>query len=1469
MRTTSLLATALLALAAAFAAPTLDEEQTLKPDFVTPHTNWATPYQQGKLRALCFTDYQYTRAREIVELQQRFDVQVDTVIWSRIVDTTVDQWHGGKAGEERLRRLLDNDYDVYLFNGIQLSSMPSEMQFKLLKKVTEGDGIVMVGVDDKRVLKKPVERKPGDPEAALFSILAGRGALLPAPPAIPYTFGWEVQYDYWQERLGRTVLWAAGKLPTAPLQVALATETVPRDEVPKLISAALPGTLARLDRRIRREGGAAWSLDAKGLPPAGKYHLDVWSKSQGRVISWATVPFAVTCERSVSVELAQDWGEVGDRLAGNVVLAGTPLPGERVRVELRDRRGRVLAATPNAAPAGETVPFGWTIPTDFPMLVEVRAIVFDAAGPACDAATFFNVTQRNRGRFNFLIWDIPSGATGPYAEEALWRTGMSLQPRGGTPPPYVAAYDVAFVPYTTRVMDPKNAEGILQPVTWNQEPEIDDYVQKIADSYQGARHHGVFVYSLGDETVTRGSDVSPSDLAAYRRHLESQYNTIDALNASWGADYGSFDQVTLLVNDSREAKAKADKNYPRWYDRQAWESANFLGLCKRFGDAYRKMDPQALTGFEGAGRLEDGDDLDGFVRTNGFWSPYPGPADNVLKGLAPRGFPRSNWMGYQKDADPLLWYYWRMVLNGCDAVWYWRWDGIGTFNGILMPDLTPFPQIKEVLEDTRITREGLGDLLLNSAMQDDGLAILYSQPSAYACQVADGPSYGSYASAHSAWQQALENLGLGYRYLTDAQLKRGEFSGARLNCIVLPRAEALSDAEVQALTDFVTNGGTVIADVRPGRYDGHCKPRESGALDELLGVDGRGSRAAAQGQVMKVGAKFGRELEAPTTTTDPGVQAAGAEPAGTIGDATPAVLVHKVGRGQAILLNFSMSTFPRPNARIAPPGTNELLAGLLASAGVKPQVSLARAGGEPLGDIQIARWRTGTAQIVGIMKQPDSEGNVMGMSARTGGKEGELTVDRPPHPPRPGADAQLQGPVPAQPRQLLRAAPRTRAGAADRADQRHRLPRRAAGHDLRGARGPRRPRAVRHRRPARWQRRRLAAARGGGAAREQRADPHRRRAQRPARELDHPGARPLLRADHREGDPPGGPVGAMMRNLLLLAAVLGALAAAAQDDFPVLVYPVPHAAAAPQLDGKLDDACWRDAPAPSGFTWYNRSELVAVQTTVRWVYTDDALYLGVWCDEPLIADLHPTAVPNDTHQVFSTEAVEIFFEPRHDHLHYFQFAVNAAGSLWDARGNDTSWESHATTAAALGDMGWGLELKVPFSSLEVAPQPGMVLGANVCRDRSLKQQNEWSSWSQVKANFHDPDRFAHLVLSPTTEQLADLGREFRKGDRTGPLQVFTRTGIGSDTYAAMLRKTLERVDAKLAELRGVRDKEPGIAAELDRRLAGYAQRVDPYRNQPDLDGGAFARADMALNKIIVELDTAVWEARLGALLAGI
>ena len=1029
----------------------LELDHNVKSTFVTPHTAWAKPYVSGTTRVLFFVDGRGTNPREVVELKQRFDLDPQMVFWTRIIDSTQEQWHGADLGIHRMARLLEEHWDAFVFLDVPLERVPVEQQYTLLKAVTSGAGLVLIGFDDKRVLKgknrlKDLPSSLRDVAgASAFLVLKGRGVLLPKRPAIEYRPGWEMEYDEWAMRTGKAILWAAGREPALKLKLELTPpgNELARTDLPGMAKLswqeAVPGCVAEVSLR-RKDGlvvfatkqplGTSRGVEDIDLPKlrSGKYYLDIIARKGDRVAGFDSTPFSVTSKSIVRLHLDPDWAEAGESLAGKVEANGDLQADTKLIVSLFDHRSREIARqTLKPKPAAQ--PFQFAVQPWFPMLLGVRATLIDGTGEITSDWQFAHMVKRNRGQFNFVMWDTPHGNLAPFAEQALAESGVTAQLRAGSPEPWVAAQNIAWIPYTTHV------SGGCKPVCWNDEAKIQKHVDEIVNKHVPARRHGVFVYSLGDEIAVRGSCTGPCCLDAYRKYLQESYGDIAALNASWSTRYESFDQVQLSKpEDNDEAASLESGNFPRWFDRQTFQSRNFAKLCERFGKGFQRLDPQSLCGFEGAGTFTRADDLDAFVRSNTFWSPYPGTADEVLRSIAPRNFPRANWMGYTKDADSLLEKYWRMVTRGCDAVWWWRWDALGRFHGWLSPTLDPYPAVQEILKDTQIVRDGLGDLLLRSEMQTDGIGILYSLPSAYASKVQTSPSFGSYEGCHTAFHHALRELGLNFSYFTDRQLQHSEVDLSKFKVVLLPLTQAMSSQEAERFRKYVSDGGMLIADVRPAIYDGHVKPLAMGKLDDVFGVKRTGFDAAKvlDAQLQPPSSPI---LDLRKARVDASVAASGAQAWGKAGE-TPLFLVHSFGKGQAVLLNLPMSSYPALGAPTTDEAAANILQKLLHQALVEPALRLATAQGQRLRNVEITRWRNGPAQLISIFRhsgQPEAA-----KLATTGPQHcvfdlknrkefgSQQSVDFTVSPSRASFFAILPQPPPAP---LLKAAPRVSPGA--------------------------------------------------------------------------------------------------------------------------------------------------------------------------------------------------------------------------------------------------------------------------------------------------------------------------------------------------------------------------------------------------------------------------------------------------------
>ena len=272
----SLVCTLLVGSLVAQDAAELAVDHALTFDYPTPHTAWARPYAQGPTRVLFFVDGRGTMPRHCVELMQRFELDAQAVFWARIVDSTKEEWHGGDVGKARLMALLEQPWDCYVFLGQSPTRLSTEAQCRLLEPVVKGAGIVLVGVDDKRILKET--NRETVPWLATVKggvscrVGQGRGVRVPVIPTIDYAEGWELDYYTFAEGLGRAILWAAGHEPKVKVEIAVSPAgPLAYGQTGAEAQFTLTGTDAAttVAIQLRRRGVRDWDLGVSPLQAPG------------------------------------------------------------------------------------------------------------------------------------------------------------------------------------------------------------------------------------------------------------------------------------------------------------------------------------------------------------------------------------------------------------------------------------------------------------------------------------------------------------------------------------------------------------------------------------------------------------------------------------------------------------------------------------------------------------------------------------------------------------------------------------------------------------------------------------------------------------------------------------------------------------------------------------------------------------------------------------------------------------------------------------------------------------------------------------------------------------------------------------------------------------------------------------------------------------------------------------------------
>lgn len=188
---------------------------------------------------------------------------------------------------------------------------------------------------------------------------------------------------------------------------------------------------------------------------------------------------------------------------------------------------------------------------------------------------------------------------------------------------------------------------------------------------------------------------------------------------------------------------------------------------------------------------------------------------------------------------------------------------------------------------------------------------------------------------------------------------------------------------------------------------------------------------------------------------------------------------------------------------------------------------------------------------------------------------------------------------------------------------------------------------------------------------------------------------------------------------------------------------VPRCKAAPRLDGKLDDAAWGAAAACRLSRTLDGSAAAAVATEVRLLRDEAALYVAVRCAEPLLSRLRAAGRGHDG-AIWQDDSIELFLAAGGT---YWHFGVNAAGSTYDAKVKDPSWDSGFRAAAGRQGGAWTAEIAIPLAKLAAADKLPVEWRASFNRNRYAAGSWQEFAWSPTySGDSHVPARFGRMLF---------------------------------------------------------------------------------------------------------------------------
>lgn len=842
-------------------------------------------------------------------------------------------------------------------------------------------------------------------------------------------FRWQ---DYHWSLFGKAVRWAAGRQPaltitslhvppivkagsipsarlvirnTTAQEVAFTVKTTVRD----LFNLTTGRT--KVQSKVTAGGMASLTLKLPGFTDAGFHVVNVrLLNANGKVFDWASGHCQITSPANIAaIRTDKPSYQPGETIGLAVRFTGIEELGAKASVtnQLVDPEGRVLwQGRAHVFSSSTTVKDKIVIPEgpvnyglwvwsrldgDGRLLARKRIPVY-VWPPEEQDYRFFMWGFGPQREFGRALRDIgvQYGMT-TFISHARGTEGSHL-PRADTPVNEQAARRLAQVgirPHSMNLfpnmirgnLSKDKESGVRSPCLTDPAllERCNALIARQADSF---RRFGIRDFVLGDEMYldTRPGNecMSPTCQAAFRDYLKTGYENLAALNEEWDTDFATWDEVKRMTFDA-VTKRKIG-NYAPWVDHRMYRTKVFDDFIAHLKAEFARIVPNARIGLSGMGESDAFSGVD--------WYRLSQTCDTIqcyqqtielMRSFAPTGSHYTRWTGYNKgDYNEQKWRYdtWNFLFNNCKgAAWY---SGTTSY-ALIRPDLLPRNMGRIASEEMEIMCSGLGKLLLASEQQTDPISLHYSMASIIASEVARAYPWDSRIPTH----EIVEDIGMQHDYIATQQIERGDLSKYRV--LILAHSLSVSRKEASEIEKFVRNGGRLIGIGAVGVTDGHGRIMPRRMLDSVFGIDTRNAaRISAAAAVLRTKAsKLEWDPAMTASVAESGIKPVETEVWGTFGD-NPALLYRRLGKGEAIYINFTMGDYMRlrvggvngemtANVR----GRRELterrrgfLRNLIARAGITPKVKIeGRKGFIASPYIETVTYTNGRSRYYGLLQK--------------------------------------------------------------------------------------------------------------------------------------------------------------------------------------------------------------------------------------------------------------------------------------------------------------------------------------------------------------------------------------------------------------------------------------------------------------------------------------------------------------------
>ncbi len=875
----------------------------LSADVSTPHLTWGKSSIWNGLRVLVIAPS--WGQRETVELQQRFDFQVASLMTLRHNAFAGLTAIGSPLSPEQVtgyfeRDLLEKQYDVIVISRTGWGLFPSQYRYDILRKVyEEGCGLLLINTGKHEELDQLFNKtawqpsldfstlnalsyiqRGNAPKTLVAGVLFGNGRVLQldwrgmsaqmilTPWLWQNNYDLEWEYDHYLALTTRAILACSGEFqdilqpPAEPFSLQSGTpqqkiflkNAAEQHQAKTLELLAFSEhkpqghLIGRFQFQQEQTGG-----EVNAALPEGQYLLLAISRDDGgRMCGYQYFPLQVTATLHIrSLTLKQEaLAKAGDLVEGSVQLEGDISAASPLLIKVYDINERLVVE--QQLTAENNNPLSFQFPAPHPLnscLFRLEVSLNNLTRNSCN----FTVQGRQRPIFSFGAWvESQSCYISHRFYDSMAANGIDgifyATARGDRKEAahMLAKTGLFSIPHFYNYAPDRDRSNPEQPVNRNNlnDPEfLAAQREKMRELAQVWAKYDIHSYTDGSDKSRGGNSFDSLSKASFRNWMQKRHGSLQAMNQKLGTtctDFADLDPHPL-------EQAKERQTLPVWIEYNRFFEERFLNYFQEMLQVAREVDlnGEAWLGPDGFGRLDPFEfsgmyELLKAVNYYNLYTYQDPPQMEIGRSLLQycpnvkfrtiyAGSYGNQFMNYEfMRTIP-----WFMLFHDYTGFFWYMGNGKLTFSSegcmAFMPDLSPSEGFLVSARQIAELRQGLANLVAVSKRQHDRIAILYCNTTVAAATVEKQEN--TLRQSLSVLQQLLEDSGLQYDYIPPQELEAGKLK-QNYRALFMPFTLSLAEKTLAGIEDFVQNGGIVIADQIPGKYDDVLRPGPADRLQQ-------------------------------------------------------------------------------------------------------------------------------------------------------------------------------------------------------------------------------------------------------------------------------------------------------------------------------------------------------------------------------------------------------------------------------------------------------------------------------------------------------------------------------------------------------------------------------------------------------------------------------------------------------------